>query len=220
MWQRRSPTRGLHQRLPRPCAIIDCGRAAGLRSLIEVPGCDAPSTCQRPCHRCGLISAAGVGACSQSGLPSLPSRRRRHPSSIAPTQLETGAVAAPATPAPETVTIAAGHADRDLCPRRQRRAALLVRRRRPAQGHAHLQCRGRAALRGWCRRDRAARARSDLCAISAGPAPSAWRSSAEGGSVRGRHRHRSRSRPPMAELMVQDVETWAQGGSGCQARAR
>ena len=25
--------------------------------------------------------------------------------------------------------------------------------------------------------------------------------------------------PPMSELMVRDVETWAQGGSGCNARA-
>ena len=53
----------------------------------------------------------------------------------------------------------ARHADGGLCAGRPRRARLLVRRQRSAQGHPRLPCRRRTALAGRPGRDRAARAR-------------------------------------------------------------
>jgi hypothetical protein len=161
-----------------------------------------------------LISAAGVGGCSQSGLPSLPSGTQ---SSITPTQLETGAVAAPATPAPEVVTIAAGT---------------------PTDIYARVAS---GALRCWFGANGPLKATHIFNAEAAPPS--------DGGvaeivvherDLTSRDQRGTRAfrvafvgrggnvevgisplklGPPMSELMVRDVETWAQGGSGCNARA-
>ena len=165
-----------------------------------------------------LTSAAGAGACSQSGLPSLPSAPPPGTqSSITPTQFETGAVAAPATPAPEVVTIAAGT---------------------PTDIYARVAS---GALRCWFGAGGPLKATHIFNAEAAPPS--------EGGvaeivvherDLTSRDQRGTRALrvafvgrggsvevgisplkigPPMSELMVRDVETWAQGGSGCNARA-
>jgi hypothetical protein len=162
--------------------------------------------------------AGGLGACSQSGLPSLPSAPSGAQSTISPTQLETGAVsAAPATPAAEVVTIAAGT---------------------PTDIYARVAS---GALRCWFGANGPLKATHIFNAEAAPPSDGGVAeivlherdlvSRDQRGTRAFRIAFIGRSGnvevgvtplkigPPMSELMVRDVETWAQGGSGCNARA-
>jgi hypothetical protein len=165
-----------------------------------------------------IVAAAGLGACSQSGLPTLPTMPPSTQSSITPTQLETGAVSAlPAAPAAEVVSIAAGT---------------------PTDIYARVAS---GALRCWFGANGPLKATHIFNAEAAPPSdggvaeivvherdPSsrdprgtrAFRVAfvGRGGSVEVGI-SLLKIGAPMSELMVKDVETWAQGGSGCNARS-
>lgn len=168
----------------------------------------------------GLLWTAGVGACSPSGLPSLSSSAPAPgaPPPITPTQLETGAVAVtPVAPAAEVTAIAPGT---------------------PTEVYARVAS---GALRCWFGANGPLKSTHIFNAEAAPPS--------EGGVAeivlherdltsrdpRGTRAFRVafigrgsnvevgitplKIGAPLVELMVRDVETWAQGGSGCQARA-
>lgn len=169
-----------------------------------------------------LLSAAGLGACSPSGLPSLtlPAPQPGAPP-ITPTQIETGAVGpapvTPATPPAEITAVATGT---------------------PTEVYARV---AGGALRCWFGANGPLKATHIFNAEAAPPS--------EGGAAeivvherdaaardpRGTRAFRVgfigrggsvevgisplKIAPALSELMVRDVETWAQGGSGCNARA-
>jgi hypothetical protein len=165
-----------------------------------------------------LMVVAGLGACSQSGLPSLPTIAPGAQSSLDPTQLETGAVAPlPATPAAQVVSIAAGT---------------------PTDVYARVAS---GALRCWFGANGPLKATHIFNAEAAPPSDGGvaeiivHERDATARDPRGTRAFRVafvgrggsvevgisplKMVPPMSELMVKDVETWAQGGSGCNVRA-
>lgn len=160
----------------------------------------------------GLVAATCVGACSHSGLPVIPPAA---PQSTG--QVETGAVPSPAAAPAEISTIVPGT---------------------PTEVYTRV---ARGALRCWFGANGPLKATHIFNAEAAPPSDGgvaeivlherdvalrdqrgarAFRISivGEGGGV---HVGMTPIKigAPLAEPMVRDVETWAQGGSGCQAGA-
>ena len=203
-------TRGLHQRLPR--RLCDHATAAGPPAcpLIEVHGCDAPSTCQRPrnrygpdlgCRRRRLLAVrpavAAFGAAAGHPVvhyPDAPRDRRRRRSSHARPR---GRRRSPPARRPTSIR-------RSPAARCAAGSAPTARSRQPTSSTPRPR-----------RPPRAAPPRSSCTSAmptsrdQRGTRASASRSSAAAAGVARRHHRRSRSRPPLSR--ADGARTWRRG---------
>jgi hypothetical protein len=167
-----------------------------------------------------LLPAAGLGACSPGGAPSLslPAPQPGASPPITPTQIETGAVAPAAATPPVGTTVVAGGTPTEIY---SRVAAGALRCWFGAGGplkathifnaEAAPPSEGGAAEIVVHERDPTSRDPRGTRAFRVGFV-------GRGGSVEVAISP-LKIAPPLSELMVRDVEAWVQGGSGCQLRA-